>query len=119
MGLPDLAPSASASQSSHCICISCRENIMNVTIIVSAALRRHVDNLERLTVDSSGDVASALTALAVRYPKIGGQLFSPSGKLRGFIMVFVNASNIKQLQNQQTALNEGDQIRLLPAFAGG
>lgn len=92
---------------------------MNVTIIVSAALRRHVDNLERLTVDSSGDVGSALAVLAARYPKIGAQLFSSSGTLRGFIMVFVNARNIKQLQNQQTALSEGDQIRLLPAFAGG
>lgn len=92
---------------------------MNVTIFVSAALRRHVDDLEHLTVDASGDVASALAALAARYPKLGAQLFSPAGKLRGFIMVFVNARNIKQLQNERTALAEGDQIRLLPAFAGG
>lgn len=92
---------------------------MNVTIIVPAALRRHVDNLEQVTVDAGADVASALNALAQRYPTLGAQLFAPGGALRGFIMVFVNARNIKQLQHQHTTLADGDQIRLLPAFAGG
>jgi len=92
---------------------------MNVTIIVSAALRRYVDNAEQLSVDSAGTVAAALAELTGRFPKLGAQLFAPSGKLRGFILVFVNARNIKQLQQEQTVLADGDQIRLVPAIAGG
>jgi len=50
---------------------------------------------------------------------LGAQLFTEDGRVRGFILVFVNGRNIKHLQQQQTQLTDGDRISLVPAIAGG
>lgn len=91
---------------------------MNITIVIPMALRRFVDGAEQLQVDADR-VGVALEQAGKRYPKLGAQLFSQSGKLRGFILVFVNAQNIKHLQHEETSLAPGDRISLLPAIAGG
>ena len=91
---------------------------MSVTIVVPTALRRFADNCERLQVEAE-HVDGALAEAARRHPKLQAQLFGAGGKLRGFILVFVNAHNIKQLQHERTPLVPGDTITLVPAIAGG
>lgn len=91
---------------------------MSVTIVVPTALRRFADNCEHLLVDA-GRVDEALIEATRRYPKLAPQLFGQGGKLRGFILVFVNSRNIKQLQQELTPVAAGDTITLVPAIAGG
>ena len=91
---------------------------MSVTISISTALRRFADNLDELVVNA-GHVESALAEAARHHPKLGAQLFTEDGRVRGFILVFVNGRNIKHLQQQQTQLTDGDRISLVPAIAGG
>lgn len=91
---------------------------MSVTIRVPTALRRFADNCEQLQVDA-GRVDEALHEAARRHPRLAAQLFGQGGKLRGFILVFVNSQNIKQLQQESTPVSAGDTITLVPAIAGG
>jgi molybdopterin synthase sulfur carrier subunit len=41
------------------------------------------------------------------------------GNIRGSVLVFVNDEDIRFLQNEQTPLKDGDEISIVPAFAGG
>ena len=41
------------------------------------------------------------------------------GEVRRFVNVYVNEEDIRFLQNQATALKDGDEISIIPAIAGG
>ena len=41
------------------------------------------------------------------------------GGIRRFVNVYVNEEDIRFLQNQETALKEGDEVSIIPAIAGG
>jgi molybdopterin synthase sulfur carrier subunit len=47
------------------------------------------------------------------------KLCDDSGKLRRFINVFVGEDDIRFLDGQETALNPGDVVDIVPAIAGG
>jgi molybdopterin synthase sulfur carrier subunit len=91
---------------------------MSIIIVVPTALRRFVDNCENIFVEA-GRVDLALNEAIRLYPKLGAQLFGQNGKLRGFILVFVNSKNIRHLQQELTVVVPGDKITLVPALAGG
>ena len=42
-----------------------------------------------------------------------------TGHIRGSVLVFVNEEDIRFLQNESTPLKDGDEISIIPAFAGG
>ena len=47
------------------------------------------------------------------------RLLDETGAIRRFVNVYVNEEDIRFLQNQDTPLNEGDEISIIPAIAGG
>ena len=91
---------------------------MSIAISIPTMLRRFVDGADELFVEAN-DVNSALLEAVRLHPKLESQLFGNNGKVRNFILVFVNSSNVKQLQNEKTPLSLGDKISLIPAIAGG
>jgi len=64
-------------------------------------------------------VGEAIAALHDRFNGIRERLLDESGDIRGSVLVFVNQEDIRFLDQQQTVLNPGDQISIIPAFAGG
>ncbi len=64
-------------------------------------------------------VEEALAALERQYPGLREQLREPSGQMRSFINVFVNGTEIRALQGPATPLDDGDEISIVPAMAGG
>jgi molybdopterin synthase sulfur carrier subunit len=64
-------------------------------------------------------IADAITELQTRFPGIKERLVDESGAVRRFVNVYVNEEDIRFLQNQQTALKDGDEISIIPAIAGG
>jgi MoaD family protein len=65
------------------------------------------------------DVAGCLAELEVLFPGIKEQLFDEEGDLHPFVDVFVNGDNVQHLQGLATQLADGDEVSILPAFAGG
>ena len=63
-----------------------------------------------------GEVVDALTA---QYPSLKSQLLSEDGQLNRFVNVYVNGQDVRYLDGLATPVAERDEVRLLPAMAGG
>lgn len=91
---------------------------MPIKVRIPTPLRKLTNNQDLVEVSAS-NVGAAITELQSRYPGIKERLLDESGAVRRFVNVYVNEEDIRFLQNQQTALKEGDEISIIPAIAGG
>lgn len=89
-----------------------------IVIRVPSPLRPYTDGLKEVEVIAS-TVGIALNDLAHRYPGLRPHLYDEGGELRPFVNVFLNEENVRALQDQETPLNEGDRLMILPSIAGG
>jgi molybdopterin converting factor small subunit len=64
-------------------------------------------------------VGDAVSEIVDRYPMLGPRLRSSDGKPCTFVLFFVNDSDIRQASGFGTALEDGDELTIVPAFAGG
>ena len=64
-------------------------------------------------------VGDALAALVTQHPELKRHLYAEDGKLRAFVNVYVNDEDMRYLQKEATAINEGDTISIVPSIAGG
>ncbi len=91
---------------------------MPVKVMIPTALRGYADGVD--TVELPGDdVRAVLGQLTSQYPNLRPHLFSPSGELRNFVNIFVNDENIRDQQQQDTLVRDGDEVAIVPAVAGG
>ena len=91
---------------------------MSVTILIPTALRSFVDRKSEVEVEG-GSVGEALANLAAEYPDLKHQIYEDDVKLRGFVNVFVDGTNIKKLNGLETVVAAGATVMLVPAIAGG
>jgi len=85
---------------------------------VPAVLRVNVGGAKE--VEASGDtIGEVIDTLVAAYPALGGQLLAPDGELNRFVNVYVNGQDVRYLDGLATAVGAADEIRLLPAMAGG
>ena len=85
---------------------------------IPTPLRKLTNNEEIVEVNGS-TIDEAIAELQARYPGIKERLLDDTGNVRRFVNVYVNEEDIRFLQNQQTALKDGDEISIIPAIAGG
>jgi molybdopterin synthase sulfur carrier subunit len=64
-------------------------------------------------------IGQVLDSLAGTYPALRDQLFTPDGELNRFINIYVNGQDVRYLDGRATPVVEHDEVRLLPAMAGG
>lgn len=69
-----------------------------------------------LTGASVGELVEGLVA---QYPTLRGQLLTDDGDLNRFVNVYVNGQDVRYLGGLATPVGERDEVRLLPAMAGG
>jgi molybdopterin synthase sulfur carrier subunit len=53
------------------------------------------------------------------HPGLKDRLCDESGELRRFVNIYVNEEDIRFLKGKETALNDGDEVSIVPAIAGG
>ena len=53
------------------------------------------------------------------YPDLRKHLYSDEGKLRAFVNLYLNDEDVRYLQQDQTAVKEGDTLSIVPSIAGG
>lgn len=85
---------------------------------IPAPLRKLTNN-EELVEIGAATVGGAIAELQSRYPGIKERLVGENGAIRRFVNVYVNEEDIRFLENQDTALKDGDEISIIPAIAGG
>ena len=91
---------------------------MASTVRIPTPLRKLTNNDELVEVNAA-TIGDAINELQTRYPGIKERLLDETGAVRRFVNVYVNEEDIRFLQNQQTALKDGDEISIIPAIAGG
>ncbi|MFN9619551.1 MAG: MoaD/ThiS family protein [Synechococcaceae cyanobacterium] len=91
---------------------------MAVQVLIPTPLQKFTNEEATATLEASS-VDQLLQALEKRYPGILVRLCDETGKLRRFLNVYVNKEDIRFLNNQSTALKDGDEVSIVPAVAGG
>ncbi|HEY6765093.1 MAG TPA: ubiquitin-like small modifier protein 1 [Candidatus Sulfotelmatobacter sp.] len=87
-------------------------------IHIPTPLRQYVG--KQTTVDVKGStVAEALDSLVAQHPDLKKHLYTEDGKLRAFVNLYVNDEDIRYLQKEATAVQDGDSISIVPSIAGG
>jgi molybdopterin converting factor small subunit len=85
---------------------------------IPAVLRPQVGGSRELEV-AGASVGELVTGLVEQYPSLRGQLLTDEGDLNRFVNVYVNGQDVRYLDGLATAVGERDEVRLLPAMAGG
>jgi len=93
-------------------------NLMAKKVRIPTPLRKLTNNEELVEVNAA-TIGDVITELQTRYPGIKDRLIDETGSIRRFVNVYVNEEDIRFLENQKTALKDGDEISIIPAIAGG
>jgi molybdopterin synthase sulfur carrier subunit len=88
------------------------------TVFIPSVLRPSVGGVKSLEVDGE-TIRSVVGGLVERHPSLGGQLLTDDGDLNRFVNVYVNGEDVRYLAGLDTPVAPGDEVRLLPAMAGG
>ncbi len=91
---------------------------MSIKVRIPLTLRRLTSEQEVIELKAA-TVAEAVDAMHARYNGIRERIMDKTGHIRGSVLVFVNEEDIRFLQNEKTPLKDGDEISIVPAFAGG
>ena len=91
---------------------------MAVTVNIPTPLRKLTNNESEVSVEA-GSVGDLVDALEAAYSGIAEKLLDEKGDIRRYVNVFVNDEDIRFLDGKGTALEDGDNISIVPAIAGG
>lgn len=91
---------------------------MSVKVRIPTPLQKLTNNQGEVVV-SAGNIKELIEDLERNYPGIKERLCDENGKLRRFINIYVNEEDIRFLQMDETPLNDGDEVSIVPAIAGG
>lgn len=91
---------------------------MAVAISIPTALRQYAGGNASVSLEAD-TVGALLRGLVETYPDLGRHLFSEEGKLRSFVNVYVGDEDIRYLDGENTAVQAGDEVSIIPAIAGG
>jgi len=88
------------------------------TILLPQVLRAQAGGERAIAVDGQ-TIGDAVQALVGRHPALESQLLGSDGQLHRFVNVYLNGRDVRYLDGLETPVSERDEIRLLPAIAGG
>ncbi|MDJ1182689.1 MoaD/ThiS family protein [Roseofilum casamattae] len=91
---------------------------MTVKVLVPTTLQKFTEGKASVEV-AGNNVSELIDTLGVDYPGLDQKLRNDSGVLNRFINIYVNEEDIRFLENAETPLNDGDEVSLVIAVAGG
>ncbi len=91
---------------------------MPIKVTLPTAFVRHTAGQKNFD-SAAQDLPSLLSEIDRQFPALGTQIKDETGKLRRFINIYVNDEDIRFLNGADTPLQDGDQVSIVPAIAGG
>jgi adenylyltransferase/sulfurtransferase len=88
------------------------------TVIIPTPLRKFTNNTARLQV-SGGTIQDTVNELTRNFPDLKKHLLDDGGSIRSYVNIFVGNNDIRDLQQEHTAVAEDTVISIVPAIAGG
>jgi molybdopterin converting factor small subunit len=87
-------------------------------VFIPSVLRANVGGAKSVEIDGAS-IRGVVDALVARHPALKGQLLTEEGDLNRFVNVYVNGQDVRYLAGLDTPVAPDDEVRLLPAMAGG
>ena len=91
---------------------------MSITVKIPTQLRTVTGGDGETTVDGATTVGEVLDGLYDRYDGLRDRI-AVDGDLRRFVNVYVGGEDIRFLDGLETPVEDGDEVTILPAVAGG
>ena len=86
---------------------------------IPTPLRAYTGSQPTVTVHGA-TVAQALEQLTNSYPDLRNHLYTPEGKLRSFVNIYLNDDDIRYLpEKDATPTGDVDELTIIPSIAGG
>ena len=90
-----------------------------MNIHIPTPLRAYTGGLETVSIPGA-TVSAVFQQLTVSYPDLKPHLFTPEGKLRSFVNVYLNDDDIRYLDSkEESVVKESDELTINPSIAGG
>lgn len=89
-----------------------------ISVAIPTPMRRFTGEASKVSV-TGATLSEALADLGQQYPELGGRIVEDDGRIRRFVNIFVNGSNARDLQGEETTVKPGDELTVIPAMAGG
>jgi sulfur-carrier protein len=91
---------------------------MAVTVLIPTPLQKFTG--DRATIECNGsNIDELINALENSCPGIKARICDEEGKPRRFLNLYVNSEDIRFLEGTETSLQDGDEVSIVPAVAGG
>jgi adenylyltransferase/sulfurtransferase len=88
-------------------------------IHIPTPLRAFTDKQETVSVEGA-TVAEGLAALTAAHPAMQAHLYTPEGKLRSFVNIYLNDDDVRYLPaKEDTPVTASDELTIIPSIAGG
>jgi len=91
---------------------------MSIRVRIPTVLQKLTQN--RIEVEGEGKhVRELIENLEKEFPGMKERICDDAGRLRRFINIYVNEEDIRFLEMDLTPLEQGDEVSIIPAGAGG
>jgi molybdopterin synthase sulfur carrier subunit len=91
---------------------------MAIEVRIPTILRSYTGGAK--AVEGTGDtLADLLVDLDGKYAGVRGRLITDEGALHRFVNIYVNDEDVRFIGGLDAKLNDGDNVTILPAVAGG
>ena len=88
-------------------------------IHIPTPLRAYTDKQETVSVQGA-TVNEGLAALVAAHPALEPHLYTPEGKLRSFVNIYLNDDDVRYLPaKEETPVDASAELTIIPSIAGG
>ena len=91
---------------------------MSITIHLPSVLAAHAGGTRAIETGGA-TVGTALDQLVSRYPQLGPRLRDERGAPYPFVTIYLNDEDVRLVGGFEAAVQDGDEVTIVPAVAGG
>lgn len=91
---------------------------MAVIVRIPTPLRRLTQNLAEVETDGA-NIETIIENLDTNYPGMKERICDDEGNIRRFVNIYLNDEDIRFLDGKATSVEDGAEISIIPAIAGG
>lgn len=91
---------------------------MSVMVRIPTPLRRMTNGQSKVEIDST-NLGELVEKLNGEFPGMKDRLVDENGELRYYVSIYLNGEDVRFLGGLSTSTNEGDEVSIVPAVAGG
>jgi molybdopterin converting factor small subunit len=89
-----------------------------ITVLIPTPLREYTDGASEVTAEGE-TVNDILKNLNDRFDGLEDRIYDDDGEMQDFINVYYNDEDIRHLEGLETSIEDGAELSLIPAVAGG